>query len=292
MSWLNPDAKGKRFIKWDGTLEAERFEGDGSALTGIAAGGGGAVYPLAIASGGTNANTAGDARTNLDVAQSGAHQTFVAYPLAQASGGTGATAALQVVYPLAAASGGTGATTALQVVYPIAVASGGTNANAFTSSALVFYNDPLTKFDSSAALTWFPELNSLEIDNGTTTAAFQVQSNNIARMGTITNNSFEFITNNNSRFKVTNTGVVQITDANLEMSGFNVDQLAEPSAASHAATKNYIDTNYATSGSLQTTTSDQSTSGAAFYAGIVYNTTSAGLTAGSFAIGSLLVVYE
>lgn len=47
----------------------------------------------------------------------------------------------------------------------------------------------------------------------------------------------------------------------------------------------------AQSGSLQTTLNDQSTSAASFYAPILYNTTSLGITASNYPIGSVLLVY-
>ncbi len=48
------------------------------------------------------------------------------------------------------------------------------------------------------------------LDNGTVQGVFELQSNSVARLGTITNHSFEFVTNNSTRFKVTNAGNIGI----------------------------------------------------------------------------------
>lgn len=122
--------EGKNEVSFKGNVRAEQFLGDGSQLTGISAGGGAVyplveasggtgtttalqvVYPLAIASGGTASTTAADARVQLSVAASGSY-TLWSTDRAGYSGASALTLTYGSAYPIAIASGGTGATTAV-----------------------------------------------------------------------------------------------------------------------------------------------------------------------------------
>ena len=54
----------------------------------------------------------------------------------------------------------------------------------------------------------------MRLNNGTAQAKFEVSTGNVARLGTTSNHSFEFITNNSTRFKVMSGGNVGIASTN------------------------------------------------------------------------------